>query len=314
MSTNNTPTELYKKYRPTSLDQVVENDGIKAELNAMIDAGKVPHAILFHGPSGCAKTTIARILRVELGCADADFREINSAAFRGIDSIRDIQRNMNAAPIAGPKRVYLIDEVHKLTNDAQNAALKMLEDTPRHVHFFLATTEEDKLIKAVRTRCHPIPVSAVTDAGMSTLLNRVIKKEKLTVDATAVAEVVRNALGSPRMGLVLLEKIAALPPAMQLAAVTQAAEKENEAIELCRAVMARKEWGTVAAILKNLKGEPESVRRAVLGYARACLVGAKTSKAGWQAYNVIISFKDNLFDSGAAGLAASAFEAVSREE
>src|SRR5690606_3369465 len=109
--------------------------------------GDIPHAMLFTGPSGCGKTTLARILRVKLRCSDNDFQEINAADFRGIDSIRSMRQQVGAAPLGGDSRIWLIDEAHSMTADAQNAFLKLLEDTPRHVYFFLATTDPQKLKK-----------------------------------------------------------------------------------------------------------------------------------------------------------------------
>ena len=151
-------TELYKRFRPKSLDAVVGNGGTVAALQKFLKKGNLPHTILFKGPSGCGKTTLARILAKELGCGVLDLREYNSADFRGIDTIRDISRIMTNAPAAGNCRVFILDEAHQLSKDAQNAALKILEDTPKHVYFFICTTDPQKLIATIRSRCTEMPV------------------------------------------------------------------------------------------------------------------------------------------------------------
>lgn len=298
--------ELYKRYRPTTFDRVVGCPETTAALENMLSRGTLPHAVLFHGPSGCGKTTLARVAAERLGCGPLDFAEVNSSAFRGIDSIRDIQSKMRASPMAGKCRVWLIDECHQLSKDAQNAALKMLEDTPAHVYFFLCTTEPDKLITAVRGRCTEMPVFALREPELEALLARVVKKEKITLGPGVAEELVTCAGGSARVLLVLLEKVACLAPAAQAAACAAKAAELNEAIDLCRALIKKEPWKKVAGILSNLKGEPEAVRWAVLGYARAVLL--KTGEH--QAYMVISCFKDHFFDSKAAGLAFAAFEAI----
>ena len=132
--------ELYKKHRPSYLEDVFGQPEAVKVLGSMIEKDDLPHSILFTGPSGVGKTTLARILKEELECHANDFKEINCADFRGIDTIRDIRNNMNRQSLMGGPLIWLIDEAHKLTNDAQTAFLKMLEDTPKHVYFFLATT------------------------------------------------------------------------------------------------------------------------------------------------------------------------------
>src|SRR5437773_2031788 len=128
--------ELYKKHRPRKFADVVGQPRAVAALESMVAAGEVPHSVLFAGPSGTGKTTLARILARELGCGK-NFKEINAAESRGIDSIREVQSVMGLAPMGGKCRVWLWDEAHRLTPDSQSALLKTLEDTPSHVYFML---------------------------------------------------------------------------------------------------------------------------------------------------------------------------------
>jgi DNA polymerase-3 subunit gamma/tau len=303
--------ELYKKYRPKTLDAVVGNESTISALQNMIARKTLPQAILLHGPSGCGKTTIGRILKDELECLDIDFCEMNSSSFRGIDSIRDVCRNMNLAP-SGPCRIWFFDEVHKWTADAQDASLKMLEDTPARVYFFLCTTDPNKLKKAILTRCCEMPVRALTYNELEGLAQRVARREKITLSKDTLDSLVASADGSARMLLVLLDKIANLDQAQQASAIAQKLSEENEAIDLCRMLIKQASWKSIAEVLKNLKGDPEGIRRAVLGYARQVLLGAggSDSKTQSQAFMILQAFSENLYNTGDAGLVKACYEAI----
>ena len=133
--------ELKDKYRPKSLDKIVEQPAMVSALKGFIAKNKIPHSMLFSGAAGCGKTTAARVVADLLKCGPTDFHEINSANFRGIDTVREIQQRINLHAIGGKSRVWLIDEAHQLTKDAQNGLLKILEECPKHVYFMLCTTD-----------------------------------------------------------------------------------------------------------------------------------------------------------------------------
>jgi len=241
-----------------------------------------------------------------MGCHDLDFNELNCSDFRGIDTVRDIRRMMSLAPSAGEVKIWLLDEVHKLSNDGQNAALKILEDTPDHVYFFLCTTDPDKLLKTLRTRCEPMPVEMFEEESLMKLLRRVVKKEGVEVPEELLDSIVDNAQGSARFALVLLEKALSLDPTDRVAAVKAASVAQHEAIELCRMLLRKEGWQKVCATLRNLQDDPESVRWAVLGYANAIL----TKKKDHQAYVVLCAFENNFYDSKKAGLTRACYESI----
>jgi DNA polymerase-3 subunit gamma/tau len=298
--------ELYKKHRPATLDALVGNAGAVASVRKMIAAKAVPHSVLFTGPSGCGKTTVARIVARELGVSELDLRELDSAQFRGIDTAREIRQTMTLAPMSGPCRVWVLDEVHKMTADGQNAMLKALEDTPAHVWFLLCTTEPDKLIRAIRTRCTEIRFGALAPHEIGPLLVGVCNEEKVSVGRETLRRIARECNGSARAALVALEKVIGLSDEEASAALDTADADEADAIELCRALLKRASWQVVAGLLKRVeKQDAESVRRKVLGYMRAALLGGNA-----QAYRIAICFEKNYFDNGATGLALSCFEAV----
>jgi len=303
--------EIYKKYRPKTLERMVGNTETVETLKKMMLVNTLPHCILFSGPSGVGKTTAARILCMELDCNEMDLSELNCSSFRGIDTIRDIQRVMNLAPVGGKTRIWILDEFHQMTKDGQNAALKMLEDTPSHVYFFICTTDPQKLLPTVLTRCSHMPLRLLNDNEMCLLLNRVMKKEEITLSDESVSDLISLSAGSPRRALVLLDKIRNLPADKQQAAMESQDEEEKQAIDLCRALIKQEPWEKVAGILKKIKTEPEQVRWSVLGYARSVLLGS-SGKGGHRAraYAIICAFEENLFNSKEAGLARACYEAI----
>lgn len=304
--------ELYKKHRPATLDAVVGNKAVVESIRGAMQKKRLPHSLLMTGPSGCGKTTVARIIADSLGVHTLDLRELNSASFRGIDTVRDIQQTMVLAPMAGTCRVWIVDECHKLTNDAQNAFLKALEDTPRHVWFILCTTDPEKLIKAIRTRCFEYRFTALSTIEIGRdLLAPVCALEKAKVPKEVLKRIANECSGSARAALVMLEKIIGMNNAEVMMEALHAADAmEAQVIDLCRALIKRQPWREISSILSRLGDtEPETVRRAVLGYMRAIML----KEDNVAAYDVACSFEKNYFDTGNAGLVLSCFEATHRK-
>lgn len=308
---------LYRKYRPRSLKTVVGQSAAVASLQKLIETDRIPNAILFTGPSGCGKTTLARILKNHLKCDDYDFQELNVADFRGIDMVRDIRRTVTTPALSGGVRVWLLDECGLLTKDAQSALLKILEDTPQDCYFFLATTDPQKLLKTILTRCAEVKMVSLKEKDLRQVLERVIAAEKFKVSPTVMDEIVDSSEGSARKALVILGQVALLSgDDAQIEAIHTTTLNSDAAFALARALMdPRMTWPEVAIILRNLvDSEPESVRYMVLGYARSCLIGKEgkplNQRFASRAFMVIDIFKRNFYDSKAAGLAAACFEVI----
>lgn len=305
--------ELYRDHRPIEFAEVFgQRESVKI-LETMIAKRDVPHAMLFTGPSGCGKTTLARIVRRKVGCADLDFREINAAESRGIDTVREIEARLGASPMGGGRcRVYLIDECHMLTKEAQSAFLKILEDTPKHIYFLLATTDPAKLLPTIKTRCTEIPVKPLTDAAMGETLDFVASlADDVTLTNPVKQKITAAALGSARHALVMLNKLRGMTVEEDMLAAIATYDETAPAIELCRALMAGKQWSDIGAILRGLidAGEDaEGLRRMVLSYFTKVLLGGG-QKAGHAAH-MIDCFGRNYFDTGNAGLVYSCYEAT----
>jgi len=265
---------LHHKYRPEKVDDVWGNASTKRAVKVLLKKGKedMPHALLFTGPSGCGKTTFGRIVAAELNCHGHDFQEVDTADFRGIETARGIRQKMRLRPSAQSDcRVWLLDECHKLTNDAQNALLKALEDTPSHVYFILCTTDPQKLLKTIKSRCTSFTVQALDKKEIVTGLDGICESEDKDVDKKILNKIAVSSQGHVRAAVVALDKVIDLPEKEQIQHLGKIEDEEAQTIELCRILMNRGSWKTCVRILDNLQTEPESVRYAVAGYARAVL-------------------------------------------
>ena len=295
--------ELYRRYRPTKLSEVVGQDSAVQILKGMGKRDAIPHFILLTGPSGCGKTTIARILRNKLGCSDVDFTEMNAAQDRGIDMVRDIKNAVSHKPLAGECRLWLIDEAAQLTVDAQAAFLKELEDIDDWVYFIFCTTDPQKLKPTIKTRATTIQLKSVGTKDLEKLVQRVAKAEtdhELSEDVVDL--LVDAADGSPRKALVLLGEVIGLSSDKMVEALEKSVPAA-EAIELCRElIQAKSSWANIRKILNGIEGldeQVEGIRWLVLSYMTSVLLkGGSNSKAA----EIIHLFKEPFYNSKKAGL------------
>lgn len=302
-------TELYRKYRPTSFKQVVGQDDAVKVLQGFLGNGGLPHALMLTGPSGCGKTTIVRILKTHLDCGDTDFYEINAADTRGIDTVRDIRNRMTLASVGGSSRIWLIDEAHKLSSDAQTCILKMLEDTPSHVYFMLATTDPGKLLKTIHTRCTEVKLGLLTSSQVEKVILRVCKLERKELSEEVVSRIVEVAEGSARKALVILGQVIHLGSEEEQLDAVQKSDSRAQALDLCRLLLnPRSKWAEAAAILKELEDDPESVRRMILGYMTTVLLSG--GKFAPRANLVIGRMEDAFYNSGKAGLVSACYDLI----
>lgn len=301
--------EYYKRHRPTTLKEVIGQPKVVKQLESFLKAGTLPHCLLFAGHSGVGKTSLARILRDRLNCSEHDFFEMNTADFRGIDMVRDIRSTINLAPMFGKCRIWLLDEMHGISKDGQDALLKLLEDTPNHAYFFLATTNPEKVKSTILTRCYRFDLQPIDKEDMTTLLQSVMTKEEIELSESVLAKLIEVAKGSARRALVLLEQVAKLEDEEEQLESILKGNPEQTAFDLVKALLYKQgKWGEVKTVLDRLSKdeEPESLRRYILSVASTELLKGKGT-AG-RANLIINAFEGNWFDGGRASLISRCWE------
>ena len=221
---------LYRKYRPQNFAGIIGQSAAVSVLTHSIAKKRVGHAYLFSGSRGCGKTSAARIFAKAINCEDPqgfepcgkcrncteitagdslDVIEIDGASNNGVDSIRGLKENVTLAPFNSRYKIYIIDEVHMLSQGAFNALLKTLEEPPEHVIFIMATTEPHKVPVTIRSRCQHIPFHSITPDDIFSRLEYVCQNEGITFEPEALREISRQADGALRDALSLLEQVSA---------------------------------------------------------------------------------------------------------
>lgn len=218
---------LYRKYRPTTFDDVVGQDVVVKTLINAIKNNKLSHAYIFSGPRGTGKTSIAKILAKAINCEDensiicdkcvsctqinnkqsADIIEIDAASNNGIDEIREIRNKVGLVPTTGKYKVYIIDEVHMLTTGAFNALLKTLEEPPSHAIFILATTEFHKIPATIVSRCQKFEFKKIENKKMFDRVKKITIEEGIKIDDKCIKEIVRLSDGGLRDCISLLDQV-----------------------------------------------------------------------------------------------------------
>jgi len=223
-------TVLARKYRSQTFDDVIGQDPIAQTLKNAIKTDRVAHAYLFTGTRGVGKTTMARILAKALNCLvvdkpttepcckcdsciavntgdDIDVIEIDGASNNRVDEIRELRENAIYRPARSRFKIYIIDEVHMLTVSAFNALLKTLEEPPSHIKFIFATTEPNKVIATIQSRCQRFDFSTIGPAAIAEQLKSILKQEKIKYEDDLVLPLAKMANGSMRDGLSLLDRL-----------------------------------------------------------------------------------------------------------
>lgn len=221
---------LYRKYRPQTFDKVVGQEHITTTLIHQIESGKISHAYLFTGSRGTGKTSTAKIFAKAINCLNPkngspcgecavcralsqennlDIVEIDAASNNRVDEVRDIREKVKFLPVSAKYKVYIIDEVHMLTESAFNALLKTLEEPPNHIVFILATTDVQKLPATIVSRCMRFDFHLLSDETLKKHLKQIFTLEKIEFDEDAVTQIVKSAQGSVRDMLSIADGIVA---------------------------------------------------------------------------------------------------------
>ena len=282
---------LARKWRPKRFAEMVGQEHVLRALGNALDSGKVHHAFLFTGTRGVGKTTIARILAKSLNCETAgvssnpcgvcaacreidegrfiDLIEVDAASRTKVDDTRELLDNVQYAPSRGRYKVYLIDEVHMLSNHSFNALLKTLEEPPPHVKFLLATTDPQKLPVTVLSRCLQFSLKRLPAALIGERLKFIAGEEKLPFDPAAVALLARAAEGSMRDALSLLDQLIAFGGGSLSEANTRAMLGTIDHGHIARLVdaLARADGPALLAEVKELDRDAPDYDRALVELA-----------------------------------------------
>ena len=222
---------LYRKYRPQTLDTLVGQEHVKKTLTSAIELGKIAHAFLFTGPRGTGKTSTARILAKSLNCKNGptihpcgecescrditntvpiDVIEIDAASNRKVEDTQNILEKIQYVPVHGKYKIYIIDEVHMLTNHAFNALLKTLEEPPENVIFILATTEVHKVLDTIKSRCQRFDFRRITTDDIVKHLRYIADNESINISDDALYTIAKNSAGGMRDSISLLDQLSLL--------------------------------------------------------------------------------------------------------
>ena len=293
-------TVLARKYRSQTFDDVVGQDPIAQTLKNAIKTGRVAHAYLFTGTRGVGKTTMARILAKSLNCLaskeptaepcckcdscvavnlgeDIDVIEIDGASNRGIDNIRELRDNAVYRPARSRFKIYIIDEVHMLTVDASNALLKILEEPPSHVKFIFATTEPNKVLPTIQSRCQRFDFRNISPAMIAGQLKAILDQEKIKYEEDLVLALAKLANGSMRDGLSLLDRLISTGVQPMTAGLLEeflGCPNSDKVCELVSAIGDQNAAGTLAATgeLMNAGLSEVQIADALVEYMRDLMV------------------------------------------
>ncbi len=291
---------LYRKYRPQTIEQIVGQEHIKKALANAIEMNRISHAYLFTGPRGTGKTSTARIFAKSLNCEKGptinpcnecencrnitnsipiDVIEIDAASNRSVNDADEIIQKVALAPVQSRYKIYIIDEVHMLTNQAFNALLKTLEEPPKNVIFILATTEVHKVLDTIKSRCQRFDFKRITTDDIAKHLRFISDKEEINITDDALRYIAQNSAGGMRDSIALLDQLSVLNSTSEAISVDDinrllgrlsfqsltslfdaiASSKQNEALDILNSIY-------------NQGNEPSQILSNLLEYFRNSLI------------------------------------------
>lgn len=295
--------ELHLKYRPRNFDEFIGSEAVKESILSSLHR---THTYLLSGLRGTGKTTLARLIAYELQIADWDIIEMDAADRTGVDDARKLKSTVVFAPMQGKNKIYIIDEVHRLSPQAQDSLLKVLEEPPEHVYFVLCTTEVNKLLKTIRSRAKEYELKPLGRKNTEKLIDWICRDEELQIDSQLKKAIVNCCEGIPREIVISLDKVRDVEDVDRALELIQSVSEKAEVIELFRELVKGGSWNTVRGLLANIEEEPEQIRRALLGYLNKVLLNSESGKAKRIA-DMILLFGSNFYDGGKAELSACCY-------
>lgn len=289
---------LYRKWRPLEWDQVVGQDHIIQTLHNAVSSNRVAHAYLFAGPRGTGKTTTARLLAKAVNCLEEnlsarpcnqcehcqavnqgrflDLIEIDAASNTSVEDVRDLRDKINFSPNQGRYKVYIIDEVHMLSTAAFNALLKTLEEPPAHAIFVLATTEVHKIPATVLSRCQRHEFRRIPVKEIVSYLQEISSQEKIEIDPDALILVARQATGSMRDAISLLDQLASTgqPVTLEMAQTVLGTAASQAVLDVIEGIITHDPANGLEVIHRTLDSgsDPRQFARQLVEYLRSLML------------------------------------------
>jgi DNA polymerase-3 subunit gamma/tau len=288
----------YRKWRPQGWDEIVGQDHVVRTIRNALHNGNITHAYLFSGPRGTGKTTTARIIAKAVNCQAEDLHsrpcnscdhcedinlgrfmdliEIDAASNTSVDDVRDLREKINYSPSKGRYKVYIIDEVHMLSNAAFNALLKTLEEPPAHAIFILATTEVYKIPATVISRCQRHEFRRIPVNIIQAILKEIAEKEGVQIEAAALTVIARQATGSLRDAVSLLDQLASTGEAitLEIAQNVLGTATSESVIHLVEALLSKDAGKCITTIQHALDSgsDPRQYNRQIIDLLRELLL------------------------------------------
>lgn len=300
-------------FRPDKFSEFIGNRSTISSLEALLNKPNHSRSFMFIGPPGCGKTTLARITADIVNCSGMGLNEINCSEKRKIEDAREIIRRSQFKPLNNGNLGWILDEFHLFgeggnspKNKPQNALLKIIEEPPKHVFFFICTTNPEDVLATIRSRCTKFELSTLTKKQILELLSRASYTVGVKIPNDVAEQIAADSQGHPRDALTILEKIYNLPEREMLRAAKQNSVKENSVVDLCQALLKSEPWKEIVTILDSLQSEDtERIRKAVLEYFAKVM---RTSPD--RSYLIMDSFRRPFFETGRPGLYMACYESV----
>jgi DNA polymerase III gamma/tau subunit len=282
---------LHTKYRPTLFKQVLGQDAAVKALHHAIAKG-TSRAFLLTGPTGVGKTTLARIGASKLGAGQADLIEIDGATYTGIDAMRAVASTVGYSPMAGVAKAVIVDEAHRLSKNAWDSLLKVVEEPPSHLSWWFCTTDPSKVPDTIKSRCLTLSLKRVSRNLLLDLLDDVVRREGMKVADGVLDVCADEADGSPRQALV---NLAATMGAKDQRAAREILRREQDVEPvraLCQLLTKRGSWPKAVALITGPLAEmdPEAVRINICNYMAVALQSTTTLESSQNLLMILDEF------------------------
>lgn len=289
---------LITKYRPKTFAEVIGQASVVRALQTALTKG-TSKAFMFSGDSGLGKTTLARLAALAAGCSPSDIVDYDGVAQSTKEELQSVTGTLMYRPLGeGKTKAIIVDEAQGLSKAALNSLLKILEEPPPWVFWFICTTEPARIPAALNTRVTHFSLKSVGFEDLAALLDKIVATENLSISEQVVDLCASEAGGSPRQALSNLSACISAKDTSEAKLLLRSALDSQEAISLARALVKRESWAATQKILVGLKDtSPESIRHIVRAYVTKVALGAKNEASAGAALEILAEFSEPFHSS-----------------